>query len=113
VTTKAVVRPGHPFTPLDIIRRITFAAAASLGAGGAVVRKTEKEVDTEDGETILTMPSLECLGVVRQTGRVGVVKTASVELSTARVHGLARADALEIPLALRAQTDRPIVLAFK
>ena len=113
MTTKAVVRPGHPFTPLDIIRRITFAAAASLGAGGAVVRKTEKEVDTEDGETILTMPSLECLGVVRQTGRVGVVKTASAELSTARVHGLARADVLEIPLALRAQTDRPIVLAFK
>jgi hypothetical protein len=54
-----------------------------------------------------------CRNVVRQTGSIAVVKTASAEVHEHASKGVARAGLGEIPSFVRSRTDRPIVLAYK
>jgi hypothetical protein len=61
----------------------------------------------------LQLPVVVCSDVLRQTGRLGVVKVANVEVHEEEVHGVVRTDANLLSDQLRLQTARPIFLSYK
>jgi hypothetical protein len=70
---------------------------------------TEMELDTDS----LTVPSLICEGVLRQTGSLGIVKIANVEVHEKFAKGMAHVGVEELPSELKCQTNRPIMFAYK
>jgi hypothetical protein len=71
---------------------------------------TEMEIEEKDA---VTLPSVTCEGVLRQTGTLGVVKMANVEVHEHSMKGVARIGIDELPEELRYQTNRPIMFAYK
>ena len=85
---------------------------------------TETETEAGDGATIngdisssvaMTLPTIQCLNVLRQTGTFGVVKASgNVELYEHSSKGVARAAMLDLPESMRFRAaGQPIVLAYK
>lgn len=75
---------------------------------------TESDTDAAAKTQELELPRIECEGVLRQSGRIGVIKVANnVELHQHKAVGLARAEPTDISSQLRLNTDRPIMLAYK
>ena len=75
---------------------------------------TESDTDAAAKTQELELPRIECEGVLRQSGRIGVIKVANnVELHQHKAVGLARAEPTYISSQLRLNTDRPIMLAYK
>ena len=73
-----------------------------------------KDEDDDKEFTMVELPRLECLHVVRQTGHVGVIKTAKVEVHEHELgSSLLRVEASELSSQLRLNVDRPIVLSYK
>ena len=75
---------------------------------------TESDTDAAAKTQELELPRIECEGVLRQSGRIGVIKVANnVELHQHKAVGLASAEPTDISSQLRLNTDRPIMLAYK
>lgn len=75
---------------------------------------TESDTDTASKTQQLELPRIECTGVLRQSGHIGVIKVANnVELHISSAVGLARVEPTEISSQLRLNTDRPIMFAYK
>merc|ERR1712176_1488004 len=74
-----------------------------------LVMNTELELSTD----IFTVPSLVCEGVLRQTGNLGIVKVANVEVHEQNTKGMARVGVDELPTELKCQTNRPIMFAYR
>jgi len=72
---------------------------------------TELEIDIAKGS--FTIPVLESVGALRQTGALGLATVANVQVESKRAFGLATAGADELASQLRLNTDRPLVLVFK
>lgn len=72
---------------------------------------SETEFDAAVGQAEL--PLMVCRDVLRQTGSISVVKTASVEVYEHAAQGVVRAGVGEVPEHIRGRTDRPIVLAYR
>uniref|UniRef100_A0A7S0F9M7 Uncharacterized protein n=1 Tax=Pyrodinium bahamense TaxID=73915 RepID=A0A7S0F9M7_9DINO len=75
-----------------------------------VLLNTELELGTAASVTI---PSLVCEDVLRQTGSLAVVKVANVEVHAQEARGMARVGVDELPPELKCQTSRPIMFAYK
>jgi len=74
-----------------------------------VLMSTELELGS-DG---FVVPSLVCQGVLRQTGSLAVVKMTDVEVHEREAKGMAHVGVDELPTELKAQTNRPIMFAYK
>eukprot|EP00585_Thalassiosira_rotula_P004071 CAMPEP_0196141116 /NCGR_PEP_ID=MMETSP0910-20130528/8782_1 /TAXON_ID=49265 /ORGANISM="Thalassiosira rotula, Strain GSO102" /LENGTH=751 /DNA_ID=CAMNT_0041402161 /DNA_START=75 /DNA_END=2330 /DNA_ORIENTATION=- len=75
---------------------------------------TESDTDAAAKTQTLELPRIECVGALRHSGHIGVIKVANgVELHQQRAVGLARAEPTDISSQLRLNTDRPIMLAYK
>merc|ERR1719235_1124646 len=70
---------------------------------------TEVQLETTD----VLIPVLVCDGVVRQTGSFGVVKVANVEVHECEAKGVTCVGVDELAVELKAQTNRPIMFAYK
>ncbi|KAL7577270.1 hypothetical protein ACA910_002016 [Epithemia clementina (nom. ined.)] len=68
---------------------------------------------TNTTSTIVELPRIECQNAIRQTGHVGVIKDANVEVHEHKIGTLSRVEASELSSKLRLNVDRPIVLSYK
>jgi hypothetical protein len=69
--------------------------------------------ELELGADAFAVPNVVCEGVLRQTGSIGIVKLANVEVHEHDARGMARISAEELPEHLRYQTNQPIMFAYK
>eukprot|EP00746_Dinoflagellata_sp_MGD_P120555 gnl/MRDRNA2_/MRDRNA2_56035_c0_seq1.p1 gnl/MRDRNA2_/MRDRNA2_56035_c0~~gnl/MRDRNA2_/MRDRNA2_56035_c0_seq1.p1 ORF type:complete len:706 (-),score=146.70 gnl/MRDRNA2_/MRDRNA2_56035_c0_seq1:231-2348(-) len=69
------------------------------------------EMPLEEADVLI--PTLVCDGVVRQTGSFGVVKVANVEVHEREAKGVTCVGVDELAVELKAQTNRPIMFAYK
>eukprot|EP00485_Elphidium_margaritaceum_P009170 CAMPEP_0202688612 /NCGR_PEP_ID=MMETSP1385-20130828/4105_1 /ASSEMBLY_ACC=CAM_ASM_000861 /TAXON_ID=933848 /ORGANISM="Elphidium margaritaceum" /LENGTH=767 /DNA_ID=CAMNT_0049343627 /DNA_START=31 /DNA_END=2334 /DNA_ORIENTATION=+ len=91
-----------------------YFKSSNLDSAMTLQVDTESDTDTAAKQQTLELPRIECMGVLRQSGRIGVIKHANnVELHQSKAVGLARAEPSEIASQLRLNTDRPIFLAYK
>jgi len=74
-----------------------------------VLMNTEMQLETDE----VTIPTVVCDGVVRQTGSLGVVKVANVEVHQRDAKGVTCVGVDELAIELKAQTNRPIMFAYK
>mmetsp|Transcript_85459 Transcript_85459/g.151113 ORF Transcript_85459/g.151113 Transcript_85459/m.151113 type:complete len:687 (+) Transcript_85459:57-2117(+) len=74
-----------------------------------LVMTTEMELPAGD----VTLPVLSCEGVLRQTGSLGVVKAANVEVHEQQTRAMTRVSIDELPEPLKYQTNRPIMFAYR
>mmetsp|Transcript_41842 Transcript_41842/g.75378 ORF Transcript_41842/g.75378 Transcript_41842/m.75378 type:complete len:747 (-) Transcript_41842:129-2369(-) len=87
---------------------------SNLDSSATLHVHTEFDTDSAAKTQTLSLPRIECVGALRQTGHIGVIKVAnSVELHQYKAVGLARAEPTDISSQLRLNTDRPIMLAYK
>lgn len=63
--------------------------------------------------TVHRLSTVECAKATRQTGVHGVVKLASVEVTSRATRGVVPASPTDVPVALSSQVATPVVLAFK
>jgi hypothetical protein len=69
--------------------------------------------ELELGADTFVVPSLTCEGVLRQTGSLGIVKMANVEVHEHSAKGMGLIGVDELPPELKCQTNRPIMFAYK
>jgi hypothetical protein len=94
----------------EAVTRVEVSFKSSLIADTIIVlMNTEMELERD----VVTLPTVMCEGVLRQTGTLGVVKIANVEVHEHEMKGLARIGIDELPEELRYQTNRPIMFAYK
>ena len=86
--------------------------SSHLETSSTVIVFVEQEV-SESSHSELHLASIECDGVLRMTGRVGVAKEASIEIHPLKLAGLSPADPGELASQLRLNTASAIVLAYK
>jgi len=86
-----------------------FFKSSLIAANVMVIINTEMQLETED----ISIPTLVCDGVVRQTGSFGVVKVANVEVHQREAKGVTCVGVDELAVELKAQTNRPIMFAYK
>jgi len=58
------------------------------------------------------LPVFECVNVLRQQGRFGVVKATNVEIHEISAVGVAKADGNELSETLRSQTSKSILMGY-
>eukprot|EP00929_Paragymnodinium_shiwhaense_P001120 TRINITY_DN101341_c0_g1_i1.p1 TRINITY_DN101341_c0_g1~~TRINITY_DN101341_c0_g1_i1.p1 ORF type:complete len:708 (+),score=129.82 TRINITY_DN101341_c0_g1_i1:89-2212(+) len=93
----------------DAMTMIEVSFTKSLLSDSIIVLvNTEMEV----GEQCFKLPSLVCDGVLRQTGSLGVVKLANVEVHEKGTKGVARVGVDELPEELKYLTNRAIMFAY-
>jgi hypothetical protein len=74
-----------------------------------VLLNTEMQLETDE----IVIPILVCDGVVRQTGSLGIIKVANVEVHQCSVKGLTSVGVDELATELKAQTNLPIMFGYK
>jgi len=104
-----------PYNTMDSTITVhAYFKSSNLDSSMTLHAHTESDVDTAAKTQELELPRIECMGVLRQNGHIGVIKVANnVELHQHKAVGLARAEPKDISSQLRLNTDRPIMLAYK
>jgi len=86
-----------------------FFKSSLIADNVMVVINTEMQLEAG----VVLIPMLVCDGVVRQTGSFGVVKVANVEVHQCEAKGVTCVGVDELAVELKAQTNRPIMFAYK
>lgn len=74
-----------------------------------IILSTEQDVGEQEQ---LVLPTFECVGVLRQQGRMGIVKAANVEVHELESRGVGKADSSELSEMIRSQTAKTILLTY-
>jgi len=91
-----------------------YFKSSNLDSSATLHVHTESDTDAAAKTQKLELPRIECVGALRQSGHIGVIKVAnSIELHLQKAVGLARAEPTDISSQLRLNTDLPIMLAYK
>ncbi len=91
-----------------------YFKSSNLDSSATLHVHTESDTDATAKTQKLELPRIECVGSLRQSGHIGVIKVAnSIELHPQQAVGLVRAEPTDISSQLRLNMDLPIMLAYK
>jgi len=94
--------------------RLVKATFKTSQVGSTIALQVNTETDRgSSAQAEVELPRIDCKNVLRQTGMVGVVKDANVEVHEQQRSGLTRIEPSELSSRLRLNVDRPIVLSYK
>ncbi len=92
-----------------------ISAYLKFPASGTITVTCDYERSMEGVSAVVEMPNVECVGVDREKGYIGVVATTNVEVTLMEdaLDVATRIDRSELPQNLWNRTNHPIILAFK
>jgi|GEM_PF-1147226 len=90
-----------------------ITAQLSTGVEGNYVLTVEYEKPIAKINSTWAVPTLQMLGVERQSGSIGCFSEDNIEIAMAGLQGASQIDEKDLSLELRNTADKPIMYAFK